>query len=153
MSKRGGKSSRTSWRTDSPRPDVIVSNRLGRPVRVVSTDARPSTPLARLQRTDLAQVLRQIEDRRLHHPERFDRPALNFRGMPAPVVVGRSSAKRSTKPVTWPSHVIRFEVPKDVLTCVRRSRRRQVMFATKKTGAGAKSPRRFSWRSKLSCKR
>lgn len=153
MAKRGRRSVRTTSRTYSPGPGVHVAKRHVTPVRVVSTDA---SPLSRLQRVDLAQVLREIEDRRLHHPERFDRPALNFRGHPAPVIVGRSRprpAKRFSSAMTWPSHVIAFRDPQSVLTCVRRSSRREVLFASRKTGAGAKSRRRFSWRSKLSCKR
>lgn len=91
-----------------------------------------------------------VEDRRLWHPERANRPALSFSGNPAPVVIGRTrSVGRKTG---WPSHAVKFKNPDQVLVCLRRSRRREVILAS--GGPGKKSRRpKFSWRSKIHCKR
>nr|QJB20080.1 MAG: hypothetical protein [Microvirus sp.] len=42
-------------------------------------------------------------------------------------------------------------LPWQVVVCVRRERRRQVMFATKSTGKGARSNRRYSRQSNVRC--
>lgn len=90
-----------------------------------------------------------VEDLRTWHPERFNRPALKFSGNPASVVIGRTrSVGRKTG---WPSHAVRFQDPNQVLTCVRRKTRREVLLALGRGGKNHARPK-FSWRSKIHCK-
>lgn len=65
----------------------------------------------------------------------FDQPNVNKSGR-------RSSS--ATK--------LRFAVPKDVGVCVRRKSRREVLFALRKTGKGARSRRRRNEWSGVTCK-
>lgn len=97
-----------------------------------------------------------FEDRRLHHPEQAQRPALSFRGAKHTLsvttntpkkIIGRFGDRSQTK------GTVIFSAPKSVLVCVRRKTRKEVLHAFKKTGrAGQKKPRR-NWLSSISCKR
>lgn len=49
---------------------------------------------------------------------------------------------------------LRFKQPKDVFVCIRRKKRREVLFATRKSGFGRKVSRpRYTEQSEISCKR
>lgn len=103
--------------------------------------------------------LRFAEDRREFHPSPdFHRPARNVFGDPRHyLVVGkkpRRSIRRSlalVRPrrasgVSGPTPRIAFAVPENVAICVRRKRRREVMFATRKNGkTGQRRPRRNAY--------
>lgn len=94
--------------------------------------------------------LLEVDDRRSWHPERSDRPVMSVSG-PVGVQVVRPARGLSVPPV--PAQVS-FRSPNRVVTCVRRERRREVMFALGRTGKGSRSRRhRRSWRSDFSCKR
>ena len=97
------------------------------------------------------------EDRRTYHPERANRPALRMSGLPAQVKVGsrpRRSPQASSRAMTFPSNVIAFQNPEVVVTCVRRKTRREVLFAKGGAGGGKKIRRpKWTWRSRISCKR
>jgi len=94
--------------------------------------------------------LPSLEDRRSYHPEGVARPARSFRSSRHRLTVSEPSqrAVRTSNP-----RVIRvgFENPREVLVCVRRKRRREVMFAFNKAGkVGQKKPRR-SFYSSVKC--
>lgn len=91
------------------------------------------------------------DDLRTWHPERSDRPALKFSGLPAAVVIGRRPRSVGRK-AAWPSHAVVFKNPDRVLTCVRRARRREVIFASGRGGKKTRRPK-YTWRSKIHCKR
>ena len=82
-------------------------------------------------------VLQDIEDRRTFHPDGYFRQALDLSATPAP------ARMRDTR-----SRTARYQVPAldhnrhPVLVCVRRKQRREVIFAMKKNGKGARARRR-----------
>lgn len=91
---------------------------------------------------DIGTDLTQISDRRRFIPMRL---------MASPGVVKRSSS-RLVAPQFGPAYQVGFSKPKDVAVCVRRKTRKQVLFALKKTraGAGAKKRNRNRW-SNVKC--
>lgn len=95
-------------------------------------------------------ALTQIQDRRLTNlvdPLSY-LPALDLFGAVASIGVAdpqRSNGKRR-------SPKLRFDAPAETLVCIRRGTRREVLFAKKKTGRGAKSKKHFNVYSKVRCK-
>lgn len=91
-----------------------------------------------------------VEDRRTHHPLGFFRPARQWSGHPVqPNVVSKNSVGKQAKrfPVG-----IRFADPRRTLICVRRKQRKEVLFAKRKTGKGARARhRRRNYFSEVSC--
>lgn len=49
--------------------------------------------------------------------------------------------------------VFQFAVPRKVALCVRRKRRKEVLFAKRRTGKGARTPKRRNYWSEISCSR
>lgn len=104
--------------------------------------------------------LRTFEDRRTFHPEGPIRPALRFSGVPARLRLRRSLTRRSRpqknfsglRPESGRS-LVAFRDPDRVLICVRRKMRREVLFAKRKTGRGGQKPPKYSWFSKVTCRR
>lgn len=112
-------------------------------------------------------LLTQIEDRREYHPLGSDRPARSLDGSPSTITVAdrasRSVLKRGSK---WGSKIAsqtkakllfsephRPNQPNPTLVCVRRSQRKEVLHALKKTGGrGARRKPRRNWTSAISCK-
>lgn len=96
-----------------------------------------------------------IEDRRTFHPLGPQRGAVSFSG-------AQHGLRLSDREVTdrfhglrkFPSQtkaVVAFDAPDDVLVCVRRRRRKEVLFAKRKTGRrGQRRPRR-NWFSQIHC--
>lgn len=129
--------------------------------------ARPSGPAPVIERAP--RDLSVIEDRRTFHPEGVNRLPRRKTGAPAQFVLrhpdkarrGKSLAqryldglihqgRRSAKTALQRGQR-EFQKPQDVLTCVRRQRRKQVIFAKRKQGKGARARRRRNWRSEFSC--
>jgi len=113
-------------------------------------------------------LLTEVEDRRSYHPLHEDRPAKAFRRAQHVLVdrvdakrVGRRQAASSlfyekfakrigrVRPRMVTSRVA-FDDSKNVLICVRRKRRREVLHALKRAGRGNRSPRWNEW-SKVRC--
>lgn len=99
--------------------------------------------------------LQEIEDRREFHPERADRPALSLFGRPHRLtehkVVHRRARPVLLKRSSMPPQPIGFVNPQQVVVCVRRKQRKEVLFALGKTGRGARRKPRRTWRSEISC--
>lgn len=117
---KGKNRNRSSWR------DPIASLV---PVALPSAVRSPSRDL-----------LRQIEDRRSFYPEPATRPALTFSGSSASIDahIPKKKANRNRVPTQFA-----FSAPGDVLVCVRRKRRKEVLHALRKTGKrGQRRPRR-----------
>lgn len=121
-------------RSSSSRP----GSGLRRPLEPAGVRRLPDLSLVR----PLSTVLRELEDRRTFHPDG---------GLRVPVAFRRSSAKLVASRVQkWP--VVRtwndipvgvsFSVPFDVLRCVRRKVRKEVIHALRLTGKGAGAKRR-----------
>lgn len=142
----------------------IANHRLREPKpspRPVSLSRTVFTPPAAPPREDL----RLVEDRRTFHPEQANRPAKLRSGLPAPVTVtNRTRDKPRTKSAraqinrfgvkvhSQTKGILTFAAPKETLVCVRRQRRKEVLFAKKRTGSGNRNPKR-TWLSKISCRR
>lgn len=119
---------------------------------------RDPSPIARalaLPRSFYAPVnLALFSDLRTFHPDPF-RPAPAFRRSAARVVVARPKRVRSGVRISAGTipHQLTFAAPDKVILCVRRKRRKQVMFAKGKAGKrGQRKPRRNYW-SSISCNR
>lgn len=102
--------------------------------------------------------LRQLEDRREWTPEPFTRPARALDGpLSARLVPARPNPSRrrigALQPLYSPPVGVAFARPHGVAVCVRRHQRREVLFAARRTGKGARSPRHRSVWSSVSCKR
>lgn len=94
-----------------------------------------------------------FEDRRSFHPLGRVRPAFSVPRSGARLQA-RGGKRRLQAPRTPDIHPgLSFAVPDKVILCVRRKRRREVMFAIRKAGKrGQRRPRRNYW-SSVSCKR
>lgn len=84
--------------------------------------------------------LGEVEDRRTFQPDRSTRPPRSTRPGAARLVADPRSAT-----------TIRFADPRFVGLCERRSRRRQVLFALKRTKKGSGSRKRRNFWSSISC--
>lgn len=108
--------------------------------------------------------LRIYEDRRFWHPEGDYAPVGVFRQRSARRLIEAAPTRRRTDGTTGvgksfrgfrPPVIRAFAKPDEVLVCVRRSTRREVLHALGRTGrgSGAKKMPRLTWRSKISCRR
>nr|QJB19983.1 MAG: hypothetical protein [Microvirus sp.] len=78
---------------------------------------------------------------------RSARPGLSL-FVPPPV---RSQPRSAARPYTFLSPSLAFKYPKRALVCVRRKQRREVLFARRRTGMGARSVRRRTHDSSYRC--
>lgn len=106
---------------------------------------RDNTPIANrrlLRSSSLRAVpdLRLLEDRRQFYPDVF-RPARGLFSWSADVVASepRKVSRRSDLSVPFR---LAFRKPSEVVLCARRHRRREVLFALRRTGKGSRSRRR-----------
>lgn len=93
--------------------------------------------------------LRMIDDLRSFDFEPASRPARLFSGGIAsvgPVPTSKTSQARGRVP-----YQIAFSAPGETLVCVRRKRRKEVLFAKKKTGKGGQRKARWSKWSVYKC--
>lgn len=98
--------------------------------------------------------LSEIEDRRTYHPLGSDRPAL-YSVAPLQVKDRQPSPRQRQagfRPNSQTKGVIAFAQPDQVVLCVRRKERREVLFAKKKTRRGPGGPRRRNWTTFISCR-
>jgi len=122
-----------SYPTYNPNPNSVLPHTSG------------LSDLAALKHTGLDQVpvrstpWQEYEDRRRYHPEGRYRPPAAFLRSARALVAG-------------PAHQIGFRAPNRVLLCIRRKQRREVLHALKRTGKGARSPRRRNYWSDVSCR-
>jgi len=98
-------------------------------------------------------TLSMYEDRRQFTPDPYTRVAFALPRKAAQLVVKQPTQKpaKAMYPGVLPSGVS-FRVPDRVAICVRRGRRKEVLFALNKTGKGARSPKKHNAFSKVSCK-
>lgn len=133
--------------------------------RLLSRSPSPNpVSLAPLPKSpQVAAPLRQVEDRRTFNPEHGNRPALTIAGTPAVITVkSRPRPKPKTKAsraqvnrfgTLQPSQTkaaVTFAAPAATVVCIRRQRRKEVLFAKGKTSS--RGHRRRSWLSKISCR-
>lgn len=147
----GKRSSNRSSRDSATPPDVASSPAI---------PTRPRTVQAYLPEN----YYRDVEDRRRWTPDPMDR-AKTVTGNRPRINVKRGPGGRPLRSKYQPNlffgraHLVGdvtsrlgFRVPPDVLVCIRRAMRREVLFALKKrkAGAGAKRRRRNEW-SNIDC--
>lgn len=130
------------------------NRRTSRSRRVVNNNAKRSLPRTRVdtRQYDLIDFIDRfpVEDRRTFHPEMDMRPARSYRksnhtlvvaSPPSPVVLAPDKFAHLRVPTG-----VAFQHPNDVLICVRRKQRKEVLHALKKAGkSGQKSPRRSAF--------
>lgn len=109
------------------------------------------TPALDLAEVDAGVVLSEVEDSRRWTPEASPgleyTPSRRLDGSPA-----RFKAGAATKVAVFsPTPVVAFSTPSRVVVCVRRKRRREVLFA-RGVGGGRVRPGRRSGTSGISCK-
>lgn len=94
-----------------------------------------------------------IEDRRRDHPEVSPDPR-TWRGKPAQQVPARVSKTYDGRPAkAWGQYnQLAFSTPREVLICVRRKQRKEVLHAKGKAGGKVRPPRRGPW-SHVHCRR
>lgn len=88
-------------------------------------------------------------DRRTFHPDGRFRPAPTLVRAARRLVVARPQKPRLS--VSQLNHRIGFAIPKKVLICVRRKERREVIFARRGHGKGARSPKTRNIWSNVKC--
>lgn len=92
--------------------------------------------------------LKPLQDRRTWHPDKH-RSLLSTDGAKHKLKVSQSP--RQLRPQVSLPHRIAFQAPKKLLLCIRRSRRRAVLFAFNKTGKGARSRKHRNQWSDIRC--
>lgn len=106
------------------------------------------------RRSTLDSLVRSLDDRRAFHPDDFFRPAASVFGDDARVVERASAAPSRSPKVKFsrPAALgFHFNVPERVAVCVRRKSRREVLFAKRRQGRGARSPKKFNYWSTVRC--
>lgn len=109
------------------------------------------------------------EDRRQWHPDYFNRPYAGFTSpshrliQPMGRIFPNVNLTKQLNPdrfahlrnlrMSVPQSRIRFDKPDQVLVCVRRKTRREIMFATKNAGRGGQRRARWNEASRISCRR
>jgi len=125
--------------------------------RVSTTNASRRLPRLNSSRSFLLPALpmTSVEDRRTFHPDGLNRPFASFSRPRHRLEVTRALRQNipATSSLLWSvPKSVSFVAPKRVLTCVRRSIRKQVIFATGYSGRnGAKKYSRNS-ASQISCR-
>lgn len=102
---------------------------------------------------DAARVLTLLEDNRqfAFGLEDVRHPAVVFDSAPARVIADDAlppseRRSRSARSMTWPAPTVSFAEPQNVVVCARRQKRREVLFAKRKTGrSGQRRPIRNRW--------
>lgn len=130
--------------------NLSVSN--GRGVKITSNHRLPHlsellSPIPARQQIYRPQTLASLPDNRRYYPRRFRsmRPSLTIRGERAAI------KNRITRNLHVQSS---FDLPREVVTCVRRSQRKEVLFATRRAGRGKRNYNRHVRRtrdSKVRC--
>lgn len=126
--------------------------------REIAMFARPVAPirLPRLTRVPRVSLL-QYEDRRTFHPDGRLRRVIALPQRAARIVtkdkrnVSQQSGRSYYRPLSTKA-VLAFAAPSRVAVCVRRHRRREVLFASRRTGKGAYARKHLTDLSKISCR-
>lgn len=95
----------------------------------------------------------ELEDNRTYHPSGRNRaPRFAARLTARNRQPSRYQAKVGFRPRSQTKAVIAFADPDQVVLCVRRKERREVLFAKRRHGRGGRRPRRRTWKSQISCR-
>lgn len=117
---------------------------------LTSLVARPvRSPLIKPTTFDFLSKLTEVDDARTFSPE-IARPARSILSRSATQLVAPRKAQRVHGRTTVP-HAVGFARPREVVICVRRKERREVIHALRKNGRGGKRARWSEW-SHINCK-
>lgn len=119
----------------------------------VARYAAPSVMIGTRARV-AATLLSEIEDRRRFNPAGPYAPPATFGGRGSRKIVERllrPSKSLQAGSGFMPASRLGFAVPEKVAVCVRRKRRREVLFAVKGTGKGARAKRTYNYFSSIDC--
>lgn len=106
--------------------------------------------------------LTAIEDRRRFHPDGFAAPAQSFKKTRHRITEQtyqrkKSINQKSVLPNFYTPTIeigkLAFQEPKNILVCVRRKVREEVLHALKKTGKRGQKRKKFNYYSSISCKK
>lgn len=117
-----------------------------------------STPVASLPAVRPIVSRPLVSDRRLYHPAKEVAPVYSPRKsqrriLEVPKNVSLPSRKKAAASKRSRGYKFTFAVPRAVELCVRRAKRRQVLFAMRRTGKGSrKLRRRRNYWSGVTCK-
>ena len=117
-----------------------------------------SIPVASLPAARTLVVGPLVSDRRLYHPAKEVAPVYSPRKSQRRIVevpknVSLAGRKKAAAPKRARGFKFSFAVPREVELCVRRARRRQVLFALRRTGKGSRRVhRRRNYWSGVTCK-
>lgn len=117
------------------------------------TSTRSLTSLLRTTQL-VARSMVDVEDRRRHHPLMEWAPPLTYSGNPARIThKNKFSRPHKMAGFTVPGvpKKLAFKNSKKTLLCVRRSQRKEVLFALARTGKGSRSKRKHNRFSEISC--
>jgi len=136
--------------------------------RLLSPTPSPFTvsrTLPALVRKPAMPALPLVEDRRRFNPEQRNQPAKTVSGRLAPIILSdrprqpKTKLGKLAKALYGPEvhsqtkAAVTFAVPSSTIVCLRRQRRKEVLFAAQKTGSGSRAKKRNrSWLSKISCR-
>lgn len=115
-----GKGSRSRNRSSERDTQISLTPRVARVV--------PLTPA-------VAQ-LRLIQDLRTFYPQPALRPAFRLDGARASLTVARPASRSTARTKSLLPSAVGFHQPQQVLVCVRRKRRKEVLHALRKVGRG-----------------
>lgn len=151
MAKRRRRRSRSTVKSSSS------NTQIRRDAPVIANGVQPLLDFVPSPRS--GRFLLEVEDRRKYHPLGVFRPASSLRRANHRLVVSstkveRPSGVRRRRAVLFrPPSAIAFRAPEHVLVCVRRHRRREVLFAKRRAGRMKMRAPRRSWYSQISCRR
>lgn len=117
-----------------------ISKRIRNKRRVAPVNARRSLPLYRVSPTKPVNLL-DIEDRRSFNPTN---KVVGYSG--TVVVDNRNTVKKQTKAP------LAYRRPKALAVCLRRSIRKEVIFAKNKAGKTGQKKPKFNYLSRISCR-
>lgn len=116
------------------------------PDAIFQPQPRSLAPLIRDYVDDFAgRALTEVEDRRFYHPLDSFQPAMEIGGR-----VAQKPKIKKTKLHQLPWQMV-FDAPKKTAICVRRKTRREVIFAKRKSGGGARRKPRRNTYSDIGC--
>lgn len=114
-------------------------------------DTKPSLTTRVARAVPLSHPLSLIQDFRTFDPAPASRPVFRLDGAKSSIVAAPNKNGRTIRSRSLlPSHVGFADAP-NVIVCVRRKRRREVLFAKRKTRKGAGSRRRRNQFSNIRC--
>ncbi len=117
--------------------------------RVIPRNTNNSLRFSKLARAIINQNNRFIEDRRRYNPTRQPRTHKTTLGTSAKIIFTQQTGKKNQMKFKTP--IARFVNPAQVIACVRRKQRKEIMFANKKAGRQGQRKQKRNSISNIKC--